>query len=576
MMRNLSGKIPLLVEFIFNGSFIVFHSFGQRIVEAGLLSANQFTLIDEGWATIVPFIVFFSLTMNYLALPSFDQLIRRHIFSIVIFFPLLLTLGDVYFAYTLGIVHLFASVLTVFDVTPLSTDRKAKLNVGFMYRLQLRPAQIVIASFIAIILTGALLLMLGVSHEDGVSVSLIDALFMATSAACVTGLATLSLEQDFSFFGQLVILVLIQVGGLGYMTLSSSMAIILGKAMGIKERVVLQDLLEISSFSELLKFVLDIVRYTIVIEFIGAGVLCYGYLEAGNEFGSALVFGIFHSISAFCNAGFSLHANGLEDFATNPIISMTVSVLIILGGLGFIVLREIREAFSKKRPLLSLGIHSKIVLTTSGILILFGTGVLFFSEFLHAFDRYSLIDKLMLSFFHSVTTRTAGFNTIAMNSFQMHSLYFMALFMFIGASPGSTGGGIKTSTFAILIQSIRSTLKGTSRVEVFERTVPTSMVIRAMAITIISLIIASFFILVLMRLEPEHSFMSIFFEVVSAFATTGLSLGITPYLTGVSKLVLVLVMFIGRVGPLTMALAIGKQKTELSELDYPEGRIMIG
>ena len=216
-----------------------------------------------------------------------------------------------------------------------------------------------------------------------------------------------------------------------------------------------------------------------------------------------------------------------------------------------------------------------MVLTVNLSLIVFVALYFFFSEYLHALTSYTLWEQIQLSLFQSITARTAGFNTISFNALHPHTVYLVCLVMFIGASPGSTGGGIKTTTFAILFQSVKATLRGKDKVEFFDRTVPNIIVVRAIAIIVISLILVSFFILLMMRIEPEHDFLSVFFEVVSAFATVGLSLGITPYLSAGGKLTIILIMFIGRVGPLTLFLAIA-QKNDSGNVDYPEGRVMIG
>jgi trk system potassium uptake protein len=435
---------------------------------------------------------------------------------------------------------------------------------------------VVMVTFAAIIIMGTILLALPISAMEGKAISLIDAFFTATSATCVTGLSTISVIDNFSYVGQGIILILIQIGGLGFMTLSSSMTILLGRAMGVKNQVLMQGLLEISSFEDLVAMIMDIIKYTLVIEMFGGLFLTIGFIWEGYEFGTALYYGFFHSISAFCNAGFSLFNNSLEGFVTNPLINGTICVLIVTGGLGFIVLKEIEALIFYKKKIVNLGVHSKIVILTNIILIAIIAIYFFFGEFLHALSGYSLWEKIQISLFQSITTRTAGFNTIPLNGLYPHSIYLICLVMFIGASPGSTGGGIKTTTFAILFQSVRATLKGRERVEFFDRTIPSALVVKATAIIVISLIIVSFFILLMMRLEPEQGFLDIFFEVVSAFATVGLSLGVTSELSSVGKLAITALMFVGRVGPLTMALAIGQKRQEEGNFEYPDGKVVIG
>ena len=418
--------------------------------------------------------------------------------------------------------------------------------------------------------------MLPVSSVEGKSISAIDAFFMATSATCVTGLSTISLADHFSFFGQLVILGLIQIGGLSIMTLYSSTVILLGRSMGMKDRIIMQDLLAVSSLEGLFAMIVDIIKYTFFIELWGGIILAIAFTFEGFEFGTAIYYGFFHSISAFCNAGFSLFNNSLESYATNPLINGTVSLLVILGGLGFIVLRELKEMAIRRKSLLRIALHTKIVLVTSTGLIVSGTLFFFFGEFLNALDNYELWEKMQISFFQSVTLRTAGFHTVSLDNLHAYTIYAMSLFMFIGGSPGSTAGGIKVTTFAILIQSIISTLKGRKSVVMVDRRIPSHMVVKATALTFISIMITSLFILVMMKLEPEQSFLTIFFEVVSASGTVGLSLGITPYLTVAGKIAIAAMMLIGRIGPLTLVLAIGERMEKTGKFDYPEGRIMIG
>lgn len=579
--NKLYQKFPFLLELFINGTFIFLFSFNNNNkLEKNILNPELVQDILNALAHLSPFLVLFSIISFYRKSDDLDDFFRKYVFSLIVFIPMLITYGDVQFAFWLSAVHLFSSVLSLYDVKQMNKKSHAvkyqDANISLIEKLKLAPAQIVILSFSGIIFLGTVLLALPISSVESKSISLVDAFFTATSATCVTGLSTLSLADSFSFIGQIIVLILIQIGGLGFMTLSSSMTILLGKALAVKNQVMMQDLLDISSFEDLVAMIMDIIKYTLVIELWGGIFLTIGFSLEGYDFGQALYYGFFHSISAFCNAGFSLFNNSLENFATSPIINITTSTLIILGGFGFIVLKELESVIFKKRKIVNLSIHSKIVLVTNFVLISLVGIYLFFGEFLHALSDYTWWEQLQIAFFQSVTTRTAGFNTIPLNNLHQHSLYLISLIMFIGASPGSTGGGIKTTTFAILFQSVKATLRGKDRVEFFDRTVPNSVVVRATAIIVISLIIVSFFILLMMRIETEHGFLSIFFEVVSAFATVGLSLGITPYLSAAGKLAIVLLMFIGRVGPLTMALAIGQKRQEGGKYEYPDGRVLIG
>lgn len=576
-MNRLYQKLPFFMELVFNGLFILLYSLNQtKQINFNLISQESFMQILKIMSFGAPLFVFVSIISFYRRSISIDDFFRKYIFSLIVFVPMLMTIGDIQFAFWLSAVHLFSSLLSLYDSQTVQQNEFISQAINPIEKIKLAPAQIVILSFSAIIIIGTVLLSLPISAAEGKSISLIDAFFTATSATCVTGLSTLSLADNFSFIGQLIVLILLQIGGLGYMTLHSSMMILLGKSFKIKNKILMQDLLDISSVSDLISMIVNIIRYTLIIELVGAVILSIAFSFEGYEIGESIYYGFFHSISAFCNAGFSLFNNSLEGFATNPFISLTISSLIILGGLGFIVLKELELVFSGKKKIVNLSVHSKVVISTSFVITSLVALYIFFTEYLHAFTGYALFDQFQLAFFQSVTTRTAGFNTISLNALYPHTLYLICLIMFIGASPGSTGGGIKTTTFAILFQSVKATLRGKDKVEFFDRLVPNHIVVRAIAIIVISLILVSFFILLMMRIEPEHDFLALFFEVVSAFATVGLSLGITPYLTGVGKVVIILLMFVGRIGPLTLALAVGKSKSEDDQVEYPTGRLLIG
>ncbi len=526
----------------------------------------------------VPVVVFMTIVIQLLSLKDLELFFRKHIFSLTVMIPLAITWGDELFAWWLASAHLLSSVLSLYDDDGQSKNsfEVDRLKEGIFSALKLKPAQLVLLSFSAVILLGTFFLMLPFSSAGEESIGFVDALFMATSATCVTGLGTMSLATDFTLFGQIVILFLIQIGGLSIMTLYSSMTILLGRSLGMKDRIIMQDLLDVSSTEELLEMVIDIVKYTFIIELWGAIVLTIAFTFDGFEFGQAIYYGFFHSISAFCNAGFSLFDTSLESYATNLMVTGPIMVLITLGGIGFVALKELKEVLTTGKKFVRLGVHTKVVLVTSFLLTAAGTLFIFFGEFLHAFDSYTIWEKFQVSLFQSVTLRTAGFNSVPLTGLHTYTLYAMTLLMFIGGSPGSTAGGVKTTSLAILVQSITSTLKGEKGVTIFDRTIPAPIVVRATALMFISILITSFFILVLMRFEPNQSFLGIFFEVISASGTVGLSLGITPFLSAAGKICVSMLMFSGRIGPLTLILAIGQQDKSKGNYQYPDGRIMIG
>ena len=574
-MTNLLNKLPFLVELFFNGTFILFYALNMSnnipiSWDMGLVHI----ILDVGsWP--IPIVIFTTLVFNYLQSERFEVFFRRHIISLVVFVPLLITWGDQEFAFWLASVHLLASILSLYEEDSEDVATK-KFRHSILKVFRLRPAQLVFLSFAGVILIGTFLLALPLASTGPKALSFVDALFTATSATCVTGLSTISTANDLSWFGQGVVLLLIQIGGLSIMTLYSSMAILLGKAMGMKERVVMQDLLDVASLDELFVMIMNIIKYTFFIELWGAIILTFAFTYEGFEFSQAIYYGFFHSISAFCNAGFSLFDTSLESFATNPLINGTICVLVTLGGVGFLVLRECKDAIVNKRALVRLTLHTKIVLLTTLFLTVGGALFIFFGEFVHGLDSYTLWEKIQVSIFQSITLRTAGFNTIPMTNLHGYTLYGMTLFMFIGGSPGSTAGGVKTTTLAILVQSIIATLKGKQRVTIFDRNIPGPMVVRATALTFIYILIISFFILVLMKIEPKQTFLPLFFEAISAGATVGLTLGVTPSLSVLGKIFISMLMLIGRIGPLTLVLAIGGRVKEEGKFDYPNGRVLLG
>ncbi len=582
-MKNFYHKLSVALEFLINGLFILLYMFTTKGQDSGLFEYLELVYaqkIIEILVWLVPFVILFSIFSHFLYFNSIEGLFRQNIFSIILLIPLFIVWGDAEFTFWLSSVHLFSTFLSFYEV-PTRRVKKEEYRPNFWSRFRLKPAQLVIMSFLTLILSGSFLLMLPFMTKQHFELDFLNAFFMSTSATCVTGLATFPIGSELTIWGQLVILFLIQVGGLGIMTLSSSLTILLGKSLGMKEQVMMQGLLDISSLEDIISMIIEIIKLTLVIELWGAVLLTGAFLYEGQDLGEAMLNGVFHSISAFCNAGFSLFPDSLERYKDNVFINGVICSLIILGGIGFIVLKDVREhlfgrKFYKKRGFVHLSLHSKIVITANLSLIFLGTFAIFFSEFLNSLDSYSLGNKFLISLFQSITSRTAGFNTISLNSLHAHTLYFMSLLMFIGASPGSTGGGIKTTTFAILIQSVKATLQGRKQVEFFERKIPHSLNVRATAIAIISLVIVSAFLLIMIKVEPNLPFLSVFFETVSAFGTVGLSMGITPDLSNTGKSFIILLMFIGRVGPLTLVLAVSQVKAIAGKVQYADGRVMIG
>ncbi len=446
---------------------------------------------------------------------------------------------------------------------------------------KLNPPQVVVISFLVAILIGAALLSMPFATESGKRIPLIDSLFTATSATCVTGLIVRDTGAYFSGFGKLVILILLQMGGLGIMTFSTLFAILLGRKLTIKDDVVIQRTItanKVQNLSTLIKYILFI---ALGIEFLGAAFLALRWLRITDwPIGKVLVNSVFHAVSAFCNAGFSLFSTSFSSFAGDIYINLIMIFLIILGGIGFLVIMEL-PYFIKKKPFRRISIQTKVALTISLSLILAGALFFFFVERNNAIATLSAKDQILSSFFQSVTTRTAGFNSINISSLATPTLCFFALLMFIGASPGSTGGGIKTCTFGVLLATGFSMIKNRDRVSLFKRTIPKEVVRKSLIVLFLALgwIFTAVLLLTLVEYKKgaalDNFFLRMFFEVTSAFGTVGLSTGITPTLTAAGKLIIIFTMFAGRVGPLTLALAIALQSDKVS-YTYPEEKIMIG
>lgn len=441
----------------------------------------------------------------------------------------------------------------------------------------LNPIRIIIASFLMLILTGSLLLLLPVSTHHGISY--IDSLFTSTSAVCVTGLIVLDTPNDFTLFGRIVILILIQIGGLGIMTFSMGFLAMLGGSLSVKWRFTFMEIYEsINRFSigTILKYV---VRYTLVIEFFTAAILM---IQFSRDFpiGKAIEHSIFHAVSAFCNAGFSTFSDSLIQYRGNILVNMTIATAVILGGIGFIVLFEITKMTSQKkssqRPRLSL--HSKIVLVVTLFLTVTGMITFLLLEWDHSLSNLPVSERVLSSFFQSVTCRTAGFNTVETGDLRPSTLFMMLSLMFIGGSPGSIAGGVKTTTFGVLILMVISKFKGLSLFNIFKRTLSKEIIERSttlLTLSIIFILTATFTLLVIQDFDTGHTFLSVLFETVSAFGTVGLSTGITNELPNLDKCIISLIMLIGRLGPLSIIIALTKQKKKI-EIEYAEEQIMIG
>lgn len=464
---------------------------------------------------------------------------------------------------------------------------RAHVTQRFLNRLWLRPARLMVGSFAGAVAVGALLLTLPISSTSGKSVGGIDAVFTATSAVCVTGLVVKDTGADYTLFGQLVILGLIQLGGLGIMTFSVAMVLMLGRSLSKSREVSMGDMLDQESAHEVVHLIQFVVLSTLIIECAGAiGLfLCFGQRQGYNAW--SVYSAVFHAISAFCNAGFSLFTsksaalggfNNLEGYRGYVAVNLIITSLIILGGLGFPVMRDLmvlgrKSRLGEGRPA-RLRTHTKVVLSTTLVLIVLGAALFYALEVHCTLRGLPATDRVLASYFQSVTARTAGFNTVDFARVGTPALVVIMALMFIGASPCSTGGGIKTTTAAILFQAMRSAFRRRSEVEFFGRTVPRQIIRRSIALVTLTVLVLTAATVALASVE-DKPLEKLLFEEISAFGTVGLSTGITPDLTAPGKLIITFLMFIGRVGPLTLMFSlVGEARP--ARYKFPETHLMVG
>ncbi len=468
--------------------------------------------------------------------------------------------------------YIVAALLAVRQIIVLvrhaGRTRLAHRLIRYLFR---RPAQLLCLSFVSAIAAGSILLSFPIASGTETPISFIDAFFTATSATCVTGLIVKDTPVDFSIFGQSVIIILCQIGGLGIMTISTFAAIILKRNVGLSGEYSLTRMIDVSSSRNVYKLIIFICLFTLVIEIIGALLLTLQMHFAGMPLLQSMWHASFHAISAFCNAGFSVYSDSLTSLRSQPGIILTISFLIIIGGLGFSVLYWIWERFTGKKNRSTF--HVKTVLIITGLLLVAGTIFIFFTEYDATLAGMSLRDKLVNAWFFSVTPRTAGFNTVELSAAKPVTQFFTMIFMFIGVAPGSTGGGIKITTLLILIMTVLTVMRGDDEVQGYGAAVSYSTVFRAAAVFILGIAACVAGFLTLLALE-DIPFKMLAFETVSAFGTVGLSMGATPLLSYAGKLVIIILMFVGRVGPLTLVLSMQLQHTQ--KITFPHADVMVG
>lgn len=442
--------------------------------------------------------------------------------------------------------------------------KKSKLNA----------VQVLSIGFAILIFVGGIILSLPISSASGEYTNLLDSLFTSTSAVCVTGLITVDTGTHWNAFGQTVIIILIEIGGLGFMSLTTFIAILLGKKITLRDRLLMQEAMNTFNIEGLVRMVQYVLGLTFLVQLFGALLLSTQFVP---DFGlkKGILYSLFHSASAFCNAGFDLFGNfnSLVGYSGNSVVILTISALIIIGGLGFTVLLEIYNYKGSKR----LSVNSKIVILITSVLLIGGTMLMFLLEFKNpeTIGNMNLKNKILNSFFAAVTPRTAGFNSISTDGMTMAGKFSTIVLMFIGGSPGSTAGGLKTTTFGIVILTVISILKGREETEAFERRFSKETVYKAFTLFFVGMTLVIIVTMILTVTEPDQSFINLLYEATSAFGTVGITTGVTQQLSIIGKIVIMITMYFGRVGTLTVLLALINRKKKTG-YRYPEGKILIG
>ena len=551
----------------------------------------------RGFDLVVLLLLFIDISVRLLEKNQLVQILRKNILHILLFLVFLFlanwTPPEVLVINSTKIdPETVARALILIRLTLISLKMLSSVIAirDFFANLSRNPAKVIMFGFAIVIFTGALFLSLPISLKDGKTLSFLDALFTSTSAVCVTGLVVVDTGTHFSSFGQTIILLLIQIGGLGIMTLAVFIGLFLKERLSLEERRTTQNILDQSNATSIYSLIRKIIMITLIIEFIGALCIYISYnatpppAGAGREAGP-FFYSIFHSVSAFCNAGFSLNSNSLTYLAGDLFGNLTFIALIIFGGLGFTVILNLKNRFLSGRrgnfltrggPKERITLHTKIVLTMTVALLILGTIFFFLTEQPATLKGKPPGEQLISAAFQSTTTRTAGFNTVDFNALRPATLVIFLALMLIGASPGSTGGGLKTTTFAVMLLTVFSMIREKTDVEAGRRIIPRDTINKALSIIIlfIGLIFLASFIITLV--EENIPYLKILFEVVSASATVGLSTGITGSLSSVSKTVIIITMFLGRIGPLTLVMAMTLTGKRKKAIRYPEEKIMVG
>lgn len=450
---------------------------------------------------------------------------------------------------------------------------KNSIKRAFSNAIYERPPAIIALTFIVAILLGSLLLCLPVATESGVATPFIDSLFTATSATCITGMVIYDTAPYWSTFGELVILFLIQLGGLGFVTLATFFLTMAGRKAGLKNMKLAQESLNTINMQDAIPLIKQMLGLVFAVELAGAFLLAIDFIPRFGPIG--LYYGIFHAVTAFCNAGFDLMGNGyasMAEFSGSPLVLYTLSFLVIIGGLGFIVWQDIFNYRQNKK----LTAHTRIVLILSAVLLVFATLFVFLMERNHALAGLPLGQKINASFFLSVNSRSGGFSTFDINTLYGVTKVIIALMMFIGGASGSMAGGVKVNTLGILLCAVYCLIRGRDETVVFKRRIPRRIVMKAFAIVFFATLIVLFVTIMIHIIQPGISLLNTFFDSISALGIVGLSTGAVRDMNVVNKILLILCMFTGRIGPISFALALASGKKPTDHTIYPDGKFVVG
>lgn len=548
------------------------------------LFLEQMELSAPIWGVVVTIldytilaIVAFELLEAYIRAPVRKNFVRQHAFSLITF----LLFGTLFF-YTkwadevsdeLGSLGYLSVIIIRNTFLSFKVISRLRRLSEFMRSVLNHPAQTVVLSFAMVILVGTLLLMMPFATVDGEGLHFTESLFTATSAVCVTGLIVVDTATAFTIWGWVVILLLIQIGGLGIMILSYFTIFVIRRSISHEDTVLLSYMLEEGNIGEIRRAVVRIVGFTLGLEAIGALILAGAFLSEGLSPGSAAFYGLFHAVSAFCNAGFALFTTSLEQFSANVAINLVVVILIIAGGISFVVLTELWRLFTKVDAQ-GLGVGTRAILTVTGVALVSSFFLFYFLEHGRAMRELPLGEQLLATLFQAVTLRTAGFNTLPFDQFRTATYLAMMAFMFVGGASGSTAGGIKVNSVAVIWSYLRSIRTGSRDSILFRHRVSRNQIATAFSVLLfgVSAVFAGTFLL---SIFESFSLLELLFESVSAFGTVGLSTGITGGLTNPGRYVIILLMFVGRVGPLTL-LSASTSEEERLRVRYPTADISVG